>query len=261
MTKKQETEEYREKMIEKAEEAKVVRKYVVIILAAIVVLFLLAVLGGYIYVKSALEPVEKSDEEPIEVTIPMGSSSSTIASILKENGVIKDERVFRFYTKVKNKSDFQAGDYTFSKSLSVEEITEMLKEGKLVAEPFYTVTIPEGKSIEEMAEIFAEELPFSEEEFLEVVNDEEYINDLINRYPELLSDAILKEDIRTPLEGYLFASTYSFYEKEPSVHSVVEEMLQLTYNLVTPYADQLVEKDLSIHEAVTFASLLEKEAR
>lgn len=261
MTKKQDTEEYREKMIEKAEEAKVVRKYVVIILAAIVVLFLLAVLGGYIYVKSALGPVKKTDVEPIEVTIPMGSSTSTIASILKENGVIKDERVFRFYTKVKNKSDFQAGDYTFSKSLSVEEITEMLKEGKLVAEPFYTVTIPEGKSIEEMAEIFAEELPFSEEEFLEVVNDEEYINDLINRYPELLSDAILKEDIRTPLEGYLFASTYSFYEKEPSVHSVVEEMLQLTYNLVTPYADQLVEKDLSIHEAVTFASLLEKEAR
>ncbi|HLQ73332.1 MAG TPA: endolytic transglycosylase MltG [Bacillota bacterium] len=261
MSDSNEKDAYKQNRIEKAEEAKVVRKYVAIILASLFVLLIIALIIGFFYVKSALGPVKKSDDTPIELTIPLGSSTSSIASILKEHDVIKDERVFRLYTKVKNKSDFQAGDYTFSKSLSVEEITEMLKDGRLVAEPYYTVTIPEGKTIEEMAEIFAEELPFTDEEFLEVVNDEAFITDLIARYPELLSDGILQDDIRTPLEGYLFASTYSYYEKEPAIESIVEEMLQLTNNLVIPYEEQLVERDLSIHEAVTFASLLEKESR
>src|SRR5690606_10740942 len=67
------------------------------------------------------------------------------------------------------------------------------------------------------------------------------------------------EDIITPLEGYLFAATYDFYEESPTIQSVVEEMLRQTELVVTPYMEAIDEKGLTIHEAITFASIVEKE--
>src|SRR5699024_12070494 len=92
--------------------------------------------------------------------------------------IIKDVRVFRFYTKFKNESDFQAGDYTFSQSLTLDEIIGQLKSGKVEADAVYTVTIPEGKNIDQIADIYAHKLPLEKEEFLEKVNDEAYIEQL-----------------------------------------------------------------------------------
>lgn len=253
--------EKKKKYIARTEEAKTVRKIVAIIILSIILIFIIGGLSGFLYIKSALDPVDKNNDKPIKVMIPLGSSSSSIGNILEEHDVIKDARVFRFYTKFKNKSNFQAGEYTFTKSLSIDEIIDMLKDGKLVANPFYSVTIPEGKTIDEIAELYAEELPFTKDEFLEVANDEDYINELMTKYPDFLEPDILQEDIRTPLEGYLYAATYSFYEEKPTIEAIIEEMLEKTVDIVTPYQEDILAKDLTIHEAITFASLVEKEAR
>src|SRR5690606_9763674 len=129
-----------------------------------------------------------------------------------------------------------------TKSMHLDEIIENLQTGKLLLEPIYTVTIPEGLTIEQIAERFAEVLPFSKEEFLEVVNDEEYIRQLMQMFPTILTEDILDEDIITPLEGYLFAATYDFYEESPTIQSVVEEMLRQTELVVTPYMEAIDEK-------------------
>ena len=73
-----------------------------------------------------------------------------------------------------------------------------------------------------------DKLHFTKEDFLKVVNDKAYIEQLIDKYPTILSDDILDEEIRTPLEGYLYASTYDFYEEEPTIESIVEAMLDQT---------------------------------
>ncbi len=241
------------------EEAKIVRKIVFIIIVALTILMISGGIIGYLYIKNALEPVDPDSEEQIEVEIPLGSSASAIANILEENGVIKNGLIFRFYIKLNNITDFQAGNYVFTKSMHLDEIIENLQTGKLLLEPIYTVTIPEGLTIEQIAERFAEVLPFSKEEFLEVVNDEEYIRQLMQMFPTILTEDILDEDIITPLEGYLFAATYDFYEESPTIQSVVEEMLRQTELVVTPYMEAIDEKGLTIHEAITFASIVEKE--
>src|SRR5699024_12574455 len=105
---------------------------------------------GYQYIKSALGPVDPESEENISISISLGSSILSIGKILEEEDIIKDARIFRFYTKFKNESDFQAGDYTFSQSLTLDEIIEQLKSGKVEADAVYTVTIPEGKSIDQI---------------------------------------------------------------------------------------------------------------
>ncbi len=250
---------FKENRNARGEEAHTVRKIVFIILIVFILLFAIGGVAGYSYVKSALEPVDENSEEKIEVEIPIGSSTSTIAGILEENGIIKNDLIFRFYIKFKNESDFQAGNYTFSPSMTIDEIIESLKSGKLVLESTQRVTIPEGLTVEQIAEIYSNHFSFTSEEFLEKVNDEEYIKQLIDEYPLLLTEEILHEDVKTPLEGYLYAITYDFYEENPSIESIVEMMLEQTQSVMAPYFEQIDEAGMTIHEAITFASIIEKE--
>lgn len=254
-------EEYQKNMLQRSEEARIVRR---IVFAIIVMITLLLSFGGYSiynYVTSALDPVDPNNSEPIEIEIPLGSSSSKISEILEENGIIKDARIFRLYIKLKNESDFQAGTYTFRKSDNIDDVIETLKSGRIILEPIYTVTIPEGKSIEEIAEIYSKNIPITKEEFLERVNDQEYIEELIEKYQMILTRDILDPNIRTPLEGYLFPATYEFFEQEPSVDDIVDKMLEKTMEVIGSYQDDILASDFSIHEVFTFASLLEKESR
>lgn len=261
MSKKKGTKSYQENLKARSNEARTVRKIVSIIIVSLILIFAIGGISGYVYIKSALDPVDPTNEEDIKVDIPIGSSTSTIAKLLADEGVIKDSRVFRFYIKFKNQGDFQAGEYVFNKSLTLDEIIESLKSGKMMNEPVYTITIPEGKTIAQMADIYSQKLPFSEEDFLEKVNDTEYIEQLIEEYPAILTDDILNPDIRSPLEGYLFAATYEYYQENVTIETVVEDMLDKTVSIMEKYQSGLDESDLAIHEIVTFASLLENEAR
>src|SRR5699024_11322531 len=51
-----------------------------------------------------------------------------------------------------------AGEYELSPSLSMKEIINRLSEGKLMEEPEAKLTIPEGKSVEEIADIVEDEI-------------------------------------------------------------------------------------------------------
>ncbi len=260
MTKGKKTNPDKDSQIARNEEAQTVRKIVSVIIIALVLILFVGSISGYMYIKSALKPVDPKSNEEIKVEIPMGSSTSDISRILEEDGIIKDSRVFRFYTKFKNESDFQAGAYTFSPSLTIDEVIKALKSGKVQEEPLYKVTIPEGKSIDQMAKIYASKLGFSEKDFLEKMKDEKYIEKLMDKYPDILTDDILNPDIRYPLEGYLFAATYHFYDKDPSIEKVVEKMLQKTEQVMKPYFEAIEDNKLTIHETVTMASLIENES-
>ena len=259
MSKKKGSGSFKDNLITRSQEASTVRKIVLIILVALFLILAIGAISGYLYVKSALEPVDAESEEEITVEIPIGSSSSNIAAILEENGIIKDGRVFRFYVKFNNESDFQAGEYTFTPAMTFDEIIESLKNGRVILDAVHTVTIPEGLTIDQIAEIYSERFDFTKEEFLETVNDRAYVKELMERYPNLLSEEILDPDIRTPLEGYLFASTYDYYVESPSIESIVEGMLDQTQNVVSKYMPAIEELDFNVHEALTFASLVERE--
>lgn len=261
MSKEKKPGTYKDNLITRNEETKTVRKIVAIIIISLLIIFLIGGIFGYMYIKSALNPVDSESKEEITIEIPIGSSSSAIANILEENGLIKDARVFRFYTKFKNESDFQAGKYTFKPSMTIDEFIQSLKKGKVVAEPIYKITIPEGKSIDEIAEIYGKDLPFSKKDFLKKVNDPDYIKNLMKAYPSILTDEILDDNIRTPLEGYLFAATYNFYKKEPTVEAVVDQMLKKTEDVLSTNIEEIDDKGYTVHKMLTFASLVEKEAK
>lgn len=260
MSKKKNPDNYRDNLIKRSEDAKTVRKVVSIIIISLVLILVIGGISGYMYIKSALDPVEPDSDQEVEIEIPIGSSTSEIAGILEEKDIIKDSLIFRFYIKFNNVSNFQAGNYTFSPSMELEEIIESLKSGKVLKDPVYSITIPEGKTIDEIAGIYAERLPFTKDEFLNKVNDSGYMEVLINTYPSILTNDVLNPDIRTPLEGYLFAATYSFYKENPGIKTIVEHMLDKTKAVVTPFLDEISAHDFSVHEALTMTSLVENES-
>ncbi len=261
MTKDKEPTDHGSTLEVKANDAKIVRKIVLITLSSFTLIFTIGIISGYFYIKSALEPVDPGSKEKVEIEIPLGSSTTEIAGILEENGVIKNSRIFRFYIKFKNYSDFQAGEYTLTPSMALQEIVTELQSGKIMEEPLYRITIPEGKTIEQIAGIFAKKLSFSEEEFIEVVNDEKFIKELMEKYPSLLTEEILNEELYMPLEGYLFAGTYDIFEEEPSPRQLIETMVERTDEVLKSRQEQVAASGLTVHEILTLASVIERESK
>lgn len=261
MKKEDKKEQLNKERSVRASEAKVVRRVVFFVISFLLLFFIITGYMGYDYVKSALGAVDPDSEDLVEVEIPIGSSSTQIATILEDNGIIKDARVFRFYIKFKNELDFQAGQYKLSPKMTLKETVAELQTGTFIEEPIDRVTIPEGKTLEEIAQIFSKKLSFEEDEFVELANDDEFIEKQMEKFPTLLTDEILNKDILNPLEGYLFAGTYDIFDEEISANEVLTMMLERTNKLTDDKAEEIADVDFTIHEILTLASVIERESK
>lgn len=242
------------------QKTKTVRKIII----GIIVIFLIALgllaFTGYRYIQNGLNPVDAGSEEVVEVEIPTGSTRRDIAMILEENDVINSSLVFDFYVRFNEESDFQAGTYLMSPSMSVEEIVEYLNEGgtPIMKEPITTITIPEGVHIEDIADRFEEETEFSRDSFMELIENPEFIQRMGEKYPELLTDALAAEETRYTLEGYLFPATYDIFE-ETTLEELVDQMIARMDQAVQPHLETINGMDLNVHEVLTLASHIERE--
>ncbi len=255
----------REQYQERERENRVVRKIVGAVVTVLIVTLLIAAFTGYRYFKAGLEPLDTSNKKLVQVEVPLGSTSKDIGQILEQSKVIKSGLVFSYYVKTNNLSDFQAGFYQMAPNMTLKEITQMLKEGgtdepEALADA--RLTIPEGYSISEIADLFAKKTDVTRDDFLNLMKDEKYFNTLAGKYPELLMSAKSAKDVRYRLEGYLFPATYNYY-KEGKLEDLVEQMVVKTNNVLSQYQTQLDEihqtKKLSTQQVLTLASLVEKE--
>ncbi|MFC0014914.1 MULTISPECIES: endolytic transglycosylase MltG [Allobacillus] len=251
---------YKEVKKKRIWEAKIARKWIITILFFVIIALIIGGLSIYNYIDKGLSPVDPDNKEIIEVEIPLGTSTEGIASILEEKDIINNGLIFRLYVKFKNESGFQAGEYLLAQNMELDEVIETLKTGKILVDPLYTITIPEGFTVEQIAARLDKETPINEEEFLDKMQDREYIQSLIGRYPTILGEDILQDEIRYPLEGYLYAITYPIYQEDLTIDDVVNMMLTETSNQLQPFMSQIEASDFNVHDAITMASLLEREA-
>lgn len=247
----------------KTHDDKIVRRVVLIVISTIIILSTIGIFSVYSYVSKSLEPVDPDSTEKVMIEIPLGSSVSQIATILEENNLIHDSRIFKFYVKIKNEADFKASDgYELSPSLSLAEIIKELQTGTIINQAIYTVTIPEGKNVLQIADLFSKKLDtFTSDEFVEKASDEEFIKEMIDKYPSILSDKVLDKEIIYPFEGYLFAGTYDVFEEEPTVEYIIDLMLARTNLEMTKLYGEMEETDFNVHEILTFASIVERESK
>jgi UPF0755 protein len=250
----------RKKLLEHQSEARIVRRIVLTITIVTLLIFIFIGGGGYLYIKSALEPVDKDSKVQKKVEIPIGSSVTGISQKLEASGIIKNAKVFKYYVKFKNEAGFMAGEYELSPSMEIPEIINRLKTGKVLQQAAFQLTIPEGKQLREIAQIMAKAVNKPEDEVFNQLNDKTFIQTMMAKYPDLLTTDILNPNIKYPLEGYLFPATYPFYKQNPTIEEMVVTMLDQTQKTITPYLAESSDEEITAHQLLTMSSLIEEEA-
>ena len=238
----------------------------------VTILILLALIGvggfyGYRYAESALQPVDPSSKQYVKVQIPEGANSQEIGSILEKSGLVKHGLLFTAYVKYKNYSDLKSGYYNLQKSMSTEDLIKALQKGG-TPEPqevvYANLTIPEGFTLEQIAQTVAQlqgdfKEPLTAEAFMAKVQDENFIAQEVAKYPKLLESLPAKDSgVRYRLEGYLFPATYTIKEST-TIESLIDEMLATMDKNLSPHYATIKEKNLTVNELLTIASLVEKE--
>ena len=225
------------------------------IIAIVVLIIVLAILLGY---KLMFTKVSSNDEE-IEVAIPLGTGTSGIANILKENNIIRSKLGFKIYVKLNKVDNFQAGTYYLKQNMSLKEISEMLKSGIMYDQNEIKITYLEGKNMRWLAKKISEVTNNTEDEVFELLSRENYIDSLIEKY-WFITDDIKDKDIYYPLEGYLFPDTYALKNKDVTVEDIFGKMLDKMEKVLKDYKEEIENSKYSVHELLTIASIVETES-
>ena len=202
----------------------------------------------FIYTSAVAGDADEA-ERPASVEVVKGDTLSTVATKLERAGVIQSALVFKVEARVDGNSDtsIMTGRYTFDPGTDTDAILSKLTAGRAV--PSVSVTLPEGLTLPETARTVADgtEIPAGKFEFAARRTDYGY--------------AFLEDEAIETTEGYLFPRRYDF-EEGVTAPQVVDRMLE-QYLIETEGLDIAGAKgrlNLTEHELVTVASLIEKES-
>ena len=186
------------------------------------------------------------------VEIPEKAKASEVAGILKDSGIISNTFLFRLFAEFYDSdSTFNEGSYELSAQMDYRELANRLRH-KTFSRETVTVTIPEGTDYRRIVEILVEKGVCTAEELNEACQKVDFGYEFLKDQPE---------NVKYKLEGFLFPDTYEFYIGD-NPENVWRKFLS---NFNRKY-DATVQKyaaatGYNIHELITIASLIEKEAK
>lgn len=234
-------------------------KYKNIVAAFLIfVIILVAILVSCIwYYKSNLKPV-KTEDNKIEFIVEKGSTYQSLSTSLEEKGLIRSSLMYKIYIKLNNPASLQAGTYMLNQNMSVEEIINTLEKGSNYNPDVIRITFKEGLVVPKVAELIEQKTNHTKEEFYKVLKDTNYIDTLITKY-WFLTDDIKNKKLYYPLEGYLYPNTYEYINKDVSIKTIIESMLDSMEKNLNPYKEEILKSKYSIHEIITLSSMIQSE--
>lgn len=190
--------------------------------------------------------------EDFTIEVPMGASSNSIGLLLKEHDVITYEKAFAQRVKDSQyNGKIKYGTYTITRGMTIDDMIALMSVGD--DRETLKFTIPEGYSIEMMAEKLDAEGICSKDDFLEAVKATDYEYDFL--------DFTQVEGTKYYLQGFLFPATYEIFVGE-TAHDIVNRMLKAFDARYTEEIQAKAEElGMSTYEIVTIASIVEREAK
>ena len=229
-----------------------------IILCSISLLILIIILIIILLYKSFTSPVDKNNKEVYQYEVKSGENYSLIASNLKKEKFIKNELVFKIFVKLMEPKSLEAGIYELSPSMDLKTIIDTFNKGAKDMRETVSITFVEGKNMRYVISKITENMDITEEEILNKLKDEEYLNSLIDKY-FIITDEIKNKDIYYSLEGYLYPDTYTFY-KDSTIEEIFEKMINNLESKLTSYKSEIESSGYTFHQMLTLASIIEAEA-
>ena len=177
------------------------------------------------------------------VEIPPKSGPAAIGRLLIEAGVVHDSWTWRIgLWQTGSAGKLKAGEYRFDRELTVGDVIRKVARGEVYLRP---ITFPEGLSIRQMAHVFEDKGFGPAASFVEAARD--------------VSLVAAIDPAAHDLEGYLFPDTYPLPRKA-TARDLVRKMVARFDAVFTPsMRDAATAAGMSTREAVTLASLVEKE--
>jgi UPF0755 protein len=187
----------------------------------------------------------------MQVTIHRGATAQDVAAILNDAGLIKNPMLFRLYAVQRGAaSRIRPGTYQVRAPITPKELVDTLVRG--VADKLIAITIPEGKTFVEIADLL---------DAAGITKKTDFISAAVN--PTLVRNLELPG---LSLDGYLFPDTYRFRPRSPAAEvatfmvrrhkQVFEELRQQNADGLDKLRQKLGFEDKHV---VTLASIVEKE--
>jgi UPF0755 protein len=211
--------------------------------AALLIVVILAGAGAYLLYSRVTTPFRAYTSDEQFVSVASGLGTTSIGKRLIDAGVVRDEITFRAALWLSGDARrLQAGDYRFDRPMSALEVVDKIARGDVDVQ---TLTLPEGLTIVEMAELFATNGLGTAASFVTAARNAALIQDI--------------DPAARDLEGYLFPDTYRL-PRGSDAEALVKLMVAQFRSVVT----EQVRADASAHglsarQLVTLASMVEKE--
>jgi len=180
--------------------------------------------------------------EAVQFTVERGASARAVADTLEALGVVRSGKAFYYWLRY-SETAIQAGRFTLVKGDGAVNAAEKLLKAETVDQ---TVIVLEGLTMEQAAGKIAAQAGIDSAEFVQLCNDSAFI-------------ASVGVDAKT-LEGYLFPDTYRLPE-QVTADAVIRKMVWRFNAAVAGVVwDDNIKAKYSLHEVLTLASIVEKEA-
>ena len=187
-------------------------------------------------------PYQKFPSEGVFVDVPHGASRRAVARLLASQGVIRSRWTFEALSRWRSRSTLQAGEYLFDHPASGFQVFDTIANGRVYVRE---LTVPEGLSMFDIADLVQREDFTTREEFLAAARNPALIQDLVPGAPSL--------------EGFLFPATYEF-PRHPTGEQIVSAMVaHFRQEWLATIAQQPNLSGLPPEKLVTLASLVERE--
>jgi len=216
-----------------------------IILGCLLVAIVALGVVAYQTIRWAEGPVVPPEEHPASkaIVIPDGSTFQHVAELLERERLIKSSLAFVLLGKFQSADrKVHAGEYELNPSMTPAEILTMLRNGQVL---LHSLTVPEGLTFVQIADLASEDGLTDRDEFLRLAKDREFI----------VSLGIKAET----LEGYLYPNTYKFPRPVKAREVLMAMVEQLRQEIGPELLARMQELKMTLHEALTLASVIEKE--
>ncbi len=212
-------------------------------LALLLALLVLAAVAYLVYrLEHPSAPATPSQQ--VTILFEPGTPTTQIFHRLASAGVIRDARLAELYYRLyRGKTRLQAGEYRFDRPTPIDDIINRMGRGDVVK---YSIVVPDGLTAEETFQLFWSRGIGGPEGFRQALQETELLPGLTQGVSDL--------------EGFLFPETY-LVTRTTSARAIVDMMTsEFRKNFTPEMREKARALGLTLEQAVTLASIVEKES-
>ncbi|MBC8418386.1 MAG: endolytic transglycosylase MltG [Proteobacteria bacterium] len=212
-----------------------------VIFFGFILILMVGVLMSVGVARFLVHPAKKKAPDQI-FFVREGATLREVVGDLEKKGIITNKTPLLLWSRLTGYgSKIKAGEYRLNSGMAPLKVLNILSRGIIITHP---ITIPEGFTIRQIAEGFAEKGLADRAEFLALADNPEIVKGYAIPGPSL--------------EGYLYPDTYRFGRGQPT-RLIVDVMVNRFFDIIAPLRQRIEASGMTLRQVITMASLIEKE--